>query len=204
MSQDQDKSLHLATLLLDAITANTPDAWRSQNPDDQTLDCLAQLLDDTGDPVLLETLGSWRHESDSHIRETLFAYAVRAHNQGRPVPPLQGIRLAGTALDDLAIRRPKPGRDPLDLTGAVFAGASMRRAAFDQVILDQADFSGATLTQSYFHQCFMTVSSWHGADAAGAAWKDSGVTWEDLDGAHTPGVVVIPSTPAKPICRGRG
>ena len=175
----------LAVYLRDALKVNEPSGWALPRPSDETLDFLGQLLAEADDPKLVATLGEWRHQYREQVSENLFAYALRAFAHDWPIPVLRGLRLPGVDLDDLAVPAWEGRR--LDLTGAVFTGATLRRAALDNVVLDRVDFSGAALNQAYFRNCSATYSLWCGVDAPGAVWRGTQLGGADFSGVNLAG-----------------
>ena len=174
----------LAEYLLQAIQGNAPERWQIKKPSRETLDFLGQLLAESADPSLIQTLQSWRTPYRPRASELLLAYALRAGERGWPVPVLRGIALPGARLDDWEFRSPTDGPS-LDLSDADLGGASLRRAVFERVRLTGTRFQNTRLAQANFLDCDATRTEWTGAECTAAIWRNTRLidtVWRDAHG----------------------
>jgi WD40 repeat protein/nucleoside phosphorylase len=148
---------YLLTALREGGATDSPArlCWALTKPSDETLDFLGQMLTEDASP--LQSLNRWNEVYLAQASELQLAYSLRAWQRGWPVPNLQGIDMRGAQLEawhfGSSTEEPPavPGR--LDLRGARFDGAVLRRARFWQVDLQGASFEGAALDQVEFLSC---------------------------------------------------
>jgi WD40 repeat protein/nucleoside phosphorylase len=165
----------LAQYLLTALReGGAPDGparqrWVMTKPSDETLDFLGQMLAEDASP--LQGLNRWNAVYLAQASELQLAYSLRAWQRGWPRPNLQGIDLRGAQLEDWhfgsSTEEPPavPGR--LDMRGARFEGAVLRRARFWQVDLQGASFLGAAWDQGELLYCELEASQWDDARLGG-------------------------------------
>ncbi len=164
----------LAEYLLQAIRDQAPERWAVTRPSRETLGFLGQLLAESADPVLIQTLQSWRTPYRPQSSELLLAYAMRARERGWPLPTLRGIDLGGAQLDDWTFRSPQ-SMPLLDLGEADLSSASLRRVVFDRVHLAGSRFHGAHLAQASFLHCDASRTDWSGAECTATIWRKTGL-----------------------------
>ncbi|HQO29070.1 MAG TPA: NACHT domain-containing protein, partial [Accumulibacter sp.] len=176
----------LADYLFAAIVDDDRQRWAIRRPSDETLAFLGQMLAealDTTQPALLATLHAWRSSYLPQTSELLLAYALRAHEHGWPAPSLRGVVLAGAPLDGWRFVSPGAG-STLDLGGADFSGASLRRAVFDRVCLTGARFVGCQLAQANFLGCDANGSDWSAAECTATIWRATPLNGAQWRAAH--------------------
>ncbi len=162
----------LADYLLLALRDNAPERWAIRRPSPETLDFLGQLLAESADPALIQTLQGWRTRYRPQASELLLVYALRAHDRGWPMPVVRGIALTGARLDGWTVRA-RPDRDPLDLSDADLSGASLRRTVFQRVRLTRARLCDTQLSQAEFLECDGTRTDWGEAECTAAIWRQT-------------------------------
>jgi WD40 repeat protein/nucleoside phosphorylase/uncharacterized protein YjbI with pentapeptide repeats len=158
----------LAQYLLNALReGGAPDGlvrqrWVLTKPSDETLDFLGQMLAEDASP--LQSLRSWNTVYLAQASELQLAYSLRAWQRSWPAPNLQGIDLRGAQLEEwhFGSRTEEPPAVPgrLDMRGARFEGAVLRRARFWQVALHGSRFDNAALDQAEFLQCELQNAGW--------------------------------------------
>ena len=159
----------LARYLLDAIQRNDRSRWAIPTPSAETLDFLGQLLAETQDPELIDTLSSWKTPYQEQASELLLRYTFAARKRKYPAPNLARIDLSGAHLDDWDFLGTPD--NPLNLAEANFTTTSLRRTAFSNTNLTGAQFSKSILNQATFHSCTIRNTDWHDAPHPGAAWQ---------------------------------
>jgi WD40 repeat protein/nucleoside phosphorylase len=147
----------LANYLLQAIENDKPDNWAMSKPSQETLAFLAQLLAEPEYQYLLPKLSRWKSEYRQQVSENLLQFTLLSQQLGFTAPNITSINFAGAKLDDLVIEC----EQPLSLAYANFKGASLRRAKFTNLLLQQAKFDQANLTQASFARCKLGRSSFN-------------------------------------------
>ncbi|WP_413206196.1 pentapeptide repeat-containing protein [Rhodospirillum sp. A1_3_36] len=170
----------LASYLYDAQKADQPDRWVLPTPSPETLDFLGQMLAE--DPAPLATLDRWVPLRRPPVNETILTYANRAVRRALPCPRLRGLSLTEAELDDGVFGT---ADHPLDLTGADFSGAHLRRTRFPGTRLVEADFSNAHLAQAELEDADLTGAHLDGASLSATVFRSCDMTettWENARG----------------------
>ena len=175
----------LARHLAESAQRNVCEGWRIPVPSRETLTFLGELFQ-TEYSDALHQLARWRTSYRPQVSELLLAYALHAHRQGLPMPPLRGIKLDGAQLDEIVIQGSVSRQ--LDLTGSSFVGCSLRRAVFQEVNLNRADFTDARLTQATFTNTRSKGALWPSGHP-GATWASMG---EKMTSVHQHGQIILP------------
>jgi nucleoside phosphorylase/uncharacterized protein YjbI with pentapeptide repeats len=168
-------ALHLLNALRDGGPADgaARRRWAMTQPSMETLDFFGQLLAE--EPALMATLSQWQGSYMPQASEVLLAYALRAWRSGWPMPAMQAADLRGAQLEGWhfgsADEEPSPQAKRLDLSGARFDGAVLRRARFWHTRLDHASFEGAALDQAEFLHCTLRGTGWIGAETGGTQFR---------------------------------
>ena len=173
----------LAEYLLQAIRDDARERWAIKRPSRETLDFLGQLLAETGDQTLIQTLEGWRRPYRPQASELLLDYALCARTRGWPEPSLRGISLVGAILDDRNLRAP-PEAPMLDLVDADFNGASLQRTMFERVCLKGANLRRTLLAKANFLDCDATATDWSEANCTATVWRHTRLTDAIWQGAH--------------------
>ncbi len=183
----------LAEYLLAALRADRPADWTLPIPSRETLDFLGQLLAEAADPALLARMTGWgamrgaaskaAATGGACLGPLLLASALRALEQGWPVPRLRGQVLAGADLSEQVIAA-SAGGALLDLSDADLSGCTLRRTRFERVRLSGARFRDATLTQASLLGCTAPGSDWSGARCDGTVWRRTPLTGAIWTGAR--------------------
>jgi len=191
----------LAGYLLQALRTNDPERWAMKTPSRETLDFLGQMLAEADEPGLLQTLSAWARNYRPRASELLLAYALRARRSGWPAPTLQGLDMRGADLQEWIFDSGTGagGAPILDLGGADFSGACLRRSVFDGVGLKGANFRAALLAQASFLDCDATGADWRDAECTATVWRHCDLAdgcWPGVRGARPTFLdcVGIPST----------
>jgi len=159
----------LAEYLFQALKEKAPSRWEIKRPSPETLDFLGQILAETDNPALLETMSSWGKEKNPLRNQLILAYTLRAVERGWPAPSLRGINLEKTDLENFYLHGSQEA--PLDFRKANFSHANLRRAIFENVLLEGASFKGAKLAQANFLNCEAKGVDWRGAECYGTIWR---------------------------------
>jgi hypothetical protein len=144
----------LARFLHRALAEHPDDArhgWTMPLPSPETLDFLGQLLAGTECEHHLAVLGELLTTPKSPASKLAFGYALHATHRGLPSCPTSAADLRGQRLDGWVISGSED--EPLNLTGAVLAGASLVRARVEHVNLTGASLAGADLSGTELHHC---------------------------------------------------
>ncbi len=154
-------------------------AWSLPPLSTETLDFFGQLLDEAVDSTdRLRRLGQLRAPYTPQASELLMRYAQHAYEGGLPSPSVVGIDLSGAALKGwhfgCRVEPPyvdAPAQPRLDLTGARFDGANLRRSRFWYVRLDGASFANCRAAQAEWLDCTSTGANWSNAELAGSVTR---------------------------------
>ena len=176
----------LARHLAESAQRNVCEGWKIPVPSRETLTFLGELFQ-TGYSDALQHLTRWRTSYRPQVSELLLAYALHAHRQGLPMPPLRGIKLDGAQLDEIVIQGSASRQ--LDLTGSSFVGCSLMRSVFQEVNLNRADFTDARLTQATFTNTRSKGALWPSGHP-GATWASMG---EKMTSVHQHGQIILPA-----------
>jgi WD40 repeat protein/nucleoside phosphorylase len=172
------REFFLALYLFGAIRDDTPERWSMPTPSDETFDFLGQLIAESEDPELLETLSSWRRPYRRGVTELLMFYSLHAGRNGLPIPALHGIELTGAHLEGLVMGKAKDDHSQnLDLSGADFTGAHLQKTVFASVDLTGGNFRGAHIEGAAFIDARVRGCSWPTASVDGAAWGPTNDSW---------------------------
>ncbi len=176
----------LAEYLLQALRDNAPERWAMPLPSLETLDFFGQLLlEYQHETTVFTALDSWRAPYLAQTSELRFHYALRAYDQGWPIPNLQGIDLRGAELDHLEIGRKLTGDQiKLNLSGANFAGGNLQQTVFRGVRLTGANFSECDADLVEFHQCNLDHASFDRAQMPGAILRRCSQRETSFQGAN--------------------
>ena len=207
-SHTSQSEYFLAQYLFAALRHAQPENWDLPTPSQETLDFLGQLLaeaeepsSELHDPNALATLRNWVMTADAKTNTLVLRYVLRQRARGDasgPVPSLRGINLAGANLDDLHI----DGRWSLDLTGADFTGARVRRAILDGCNLTQTVFARADLAQSFILNSQCKAARFGGATLRGATLRHSDISGTDFTRTCGHGLWAIDCMGSQPAVAG--
>jgi WD40 repeat protein/nucleoside phosphorylase/DNA polymerase III delta prime subunit len=184
---------HACDLLL-AIDADDDDAWDIAAPSSETLDFLGQLLAERADPSTLTRLTTWGREHGGRVSQLILGYAVAAAESGWPTPPLRGLDLDGSDLQERLVAAPA-GSSPLDLREARLRRANLRGAAFRHVDLTEADLSDANAVQTTFSDSSLVGVSLTGAQCTDAAFVRTDLSGVDLSTATGTHPILVGGVP---------
>jgi hypothetical protein len=88
----------LARYLFDAVLEDSPVRWIIPCPSDETFDYLGQLLAESSDTRLTDTMQKWAQLENTEANVNLLRYALHAKQKAYPYPQLRGINLSGAKL----------------------------------------------------------------------------------------------------------
>ncbi|MBQ0958129.1 NACHT domain-containing protein [Ideonella sp. 4Y11] len=138
----------LAQHLVEGLRIGQRAFWQLPIPSDETLEFLAQSLqeahDDGEGPALLATLRAWQPHYLAQASELHLRYALLAHRRGWPCPSLAGFDMRGAHLHGWSFKG-RSATEPLNLMGANFSGCELRETVWHDVRLDRARLQGAQL-----------------------------------------------------------
>ena len=165
----------LARYLFDALREDFPIRWKIPCPSAETFDFLGQLLAESGDKRLTETMQKWGVSDNVEVNVNLLRYALRAKKMKYPSPHLRGIRLSGAKLREIDIT--------LDLPEAVFDRADLHEAVFRCCNLQNASFMGADVMHAQFPNCDLQNASFNGANVTRAKMLGCNLEHADMSRA---------------------
>ena len=165
----------LARYLYDAVLEDSHTRWEMPCPSDETFDFLSQLLAESENTQLLDTMQSWGLSDNLEVNVNLLRYALHAKRGSYPYPKLYGIRLPGVKLRSINIS--------LDMPDAVFDGADLRDSCFSNCNLRGASFKGTDVTRARILNCSLEHADMSGATLIGVIFRNTlfeGARMEDL------------------------
>jgi WD40 repeat protein len=171
------------------------DAIAMPVPSPETLDFLGQSIAAAGPQST--TLATLQHIGRQYVpqaSELALSYALHASQHGHPHHSLNGIQLSGANLTDWYIGH-EDRNSTLQMAGANFTGADLRRAEFLNIDLTGADFAGADVSQAEFHGSQLKNSLWNGARAIGTILRSCNIDSVDFSNAEKYRAQLLNCTP---------
>ncbi len=165
----------LADHLLRALQRGVREDWALPRVSDETLDFLGQMLGERAGTAA--AFNNWRTPYLQQASELQLAYALGAYRKGWPMPSLVGMDLRGADLSEWHFGSDDEDRllgaaQRLDMSGARFEGAKLRRTSWWHVRATGARFDSAKLSQAEFLHCELQGCQWTDAEMDGAVLRD--------------------------------
>ncbi len=159
----------LASHLHRALLEKRPESWAIDLPSRETLHFLAQLIEEKQTTNSLQQLSALLSSYQAKVSELAIAYLIYAHIECFTVPRCEHIDLSGAQLQDFRFER---GPSPLDLTRAIFKGAKLENALFQNALLEGSNFDQANLYRVRFEQCALENATFEQTDLVGTEFID--------------------------------